>query len=87
MNKINIKPVVVGLNITANAVAIQVLTLDITPEVFNLNARFFNVNQKEGLGPEVANIPFTLPLEDYENWQTNEYLENKSLAALNLEKV
>lgn len=85
MNLINIKPVAVGLNITANAVAIQVLTLDIKPIAFNLNARFFDVTEDKQT--EVANIPFTLPLEDYDNWQTDEYLENKSLAKLGLTRV
>lgn len=85
MTTINIKPVPVGFNRTANAISIQVLTLNIKPEKFNLNARFFSVIEDKKT--ELANVPFELPLEDYDNWQTDEYLENKSLQALNLERA
>ena len=85
MNLINIKPVSVALGVTANAVSFQVLTLDIWPKDFKLNARFFSVTD-EGQ-KEVSNVPFSLPLEDYENWNADTYLENKSLAALNLERA
>jgi hypothetical protein len=85
MNLIKIKPVSVGLNIQANAVAIQVLTLDIAPEKFNLNARFFFVDEETK--KEVSNIPYELPLEDYKEWITDEFLENKSLKHLNLERA
>ena len=91
MTLIKINPVVVALNTTANAVAIQVLTLDIKPQAFKLNARLFNVEPATETTPEnkteVANIPFELPIEDYDNWQTDEYLETKSLQALNLTKA
>ncbi len=86
MNLIKIKPVSVGLNIQANAVAIQVLTLDIAPEKFNLNARFFFVDEEEKK-KEVSNIPYELSLEDYKEWITDEFLENKSLKHLNLERA
>jgi hypothetical protein len=85
MNLIKIKPVSVGLNIQANAVSIQVLTLDIAPEKFNLNARFFFVDEETK--KEVSNIPYELPLEDYKEWITDEFLENKSLKHLNLERA
>ena len=84
MNLIKIKPVQVALNTTANAVAIQVLTLNIAPENFNLNARFFFVDGE--IKSEVSNVPFSLPIEDYNKWVTDEYLENASLNALNLER-
>ena len=82
MNKINIEPVVVGLNITANVVSFQILTFDLSPITFNLNARFYNETNDEL--QEVSNIPFTLPLEDYESWKSDSVLENKCLKALNL---
>ncbi len=82
MNKINIEPVTVGLGITANVVAFQVLTFDLSPETFNLNARFYNEIEAET--KEVSNIPFTLPIEDYETWKSDAVLENKCLKALNL---
>jgi hypothetical protein len=82
MNKINIEPVIVGFNITANVVAFQVLTFDLSPDTFNLNARFYNEIEAEI--KEVSNIPFTLPLEDYETWKSDAVLENKCLKALNL---
>jgi len=85
MNLIKIKPVSVGLNIQANAVSIQVLTLDIAPEKFNLNARFFFVDEETK--KEISNIPYELPLEDYNEWITDEFLENKSLKHLNLERA
>jgi hypothetical protein len=85
MNLIKIKPVEVALNTTSNAVAFQVLTLDIAPEKFNLNARFFFVNEETK--KEVSNVPFELPLEDYKEWITDEFLENKSLKHLNLERA
>jgi len=81
MNIINITPVSVALNITANKVTFQVLTLDLTPETFNLNARFFNEEV------EVSNVPFELPIEDYTNWKSDSELETKCLAALNLTKA
>jgi hypothetical protein len=86
MTLINIKPVAVGLNQTANAISIQVLTLDLTPEKFNLNARFFSIDSKN-IQTELLNIPFELPIEDYSNWISDTYLENKSLEALNLERA
>lgn len=86
MTLINIIPVTVGYNQTANAIAIQVLTLDLTPEKFNLNGRFFYVDS-ENIKTELANIPFELPIEDYIKWLTDEYLENKCLEALNLERA
>ena len=82
MNQINIEPVIVGFNITANVVAFQVLTFDLSPITFNLNARFYNETQEEI--KEVSNIPFSLPLEDYETWKSDSVLENKCLKALNL---
>jgi hypothetical protein len=82
MNKINIEPVVVGWGITANVVAFQVLTFDLSPLTFNLNARFYNETETEL--KEVSNIPFTLPIEDYESWKSDAVLENKCLKALNL---
>jgi|LakMenE01Jun11ns_1017448.scaffolds.fasta_scaffold9567095_2 hypothetical protein len=82
MNKINIEPVTVGLGITANVVAFQVLTFDLSPDTFNLNARFYNEIEAEL--KEVSNIPFTLPIEDYETWKSDAVLENKCLKALNL---
>jgi hypothetical protein len=82
MNKINIEPVTVGLGITANVVAFQVLTFDLSPDTFNLNARFYNETETET--KEVSNIPFTLPIEDYETWKSDAVLENKCLKALNL---
>ncbi len=90
MKIIDIKPVAVGLNITANAVSFQVLTLDITPKQFKLNARFFYINAEPGLETErteVSNTPFELPIEDYNNWQTDEYLESKCLTKLGLERA
>jgi len=84
MNLINIKPIAVALNTTANAVSFQVLTLSLPPQNFLLNARFFQVD--ENLKVEVSNVPFELSLEDYENWQNDTELENKCLAALNLER-
>jgi hypothetical protein len=85
MNQINIEPVTVGFNITANVVAFQVLTFDLSPITFNLNARFYNETKDEI--KEVSNIPFTLPLEDYETWKSDSVLENKCLKALNLVKL
>jgi hypothetical protein len=82
MNKINIEPVTVGFNITANVVAFQILTFDLSPIEFNLNARFYNKIEAETI--EVCNIPFTLPIEDYETWKSDAVLENKCLKALNL---
>jgi hypothetical protein len=82
MNKINIEPVTVGLGITANVVAFQILTFDLSPDTFNLNARFYNEIEAET--KEVSNIPFTLPLEDYETWNSDAVLENKCLKTLNL---
>jgi hypothetical protein len=82
MNQINIEPVIVGLGITANVVSFQILTFDLSPITFNLNARFYNENNDEL--KEVSNIPFTLPLEDYETWKSDSVLENKCLKALNL---
>jgi hypothetical protein len=82
MNQINIEPVTVGLGITANVVAFQVLTFDLSPITFNLNARFYNETKDEV--KEVSNIPFTLPIEDYETWKSDTELENKCLKALNL---
>jgi hypothetical protein len=82
MNKINIEPVVVGWNITANVVSFQILTFDLSPLTFNLNARFYNETEEKI--KEVCNIPFTLPLEDYETWKSDSVLENKCLKALNL---
>jgi hypothetical protein len=82
MNKINIEPVTVGLGITANVVAFQILTFDLSPITFNLNARFYVETEKQI--KEVSNIPFTLPLEDYESWKSDTELENKCLKALNL---
>jgi hypothetical protein len=82
MNQINIEPVTVGFNITANVVAFQVLTFDLSPLTFNLNARFYLETEEEI--KEVSNIPFTLPIEDYETWQSDAVLENKCLKALNL---
>jgi len=82
MNQINIEPVIVGFNITANVVAFQVLTFDLSPITFNLNARFYFETEEEI--KEVSNIPFTLPIEDYETWKSDSVLENKCLKALNL---
>ena len=84
MNTINITPVVVAFNTTANAVSFQVLTLNLTPTEFKLNARFYNVHEKQTT--EVANIPFALPFEDYENWNSDLELENKCLSALSLQR-
>lgn len=84
MNTINITPVVVAFNTTANAVSFQVLTLNLTPTEFKLNARFYNVQEKQTT--EVANILFALPLEDYNNWNSDVELENKCLSALGLQK-
>ena len=82
MNKINIEPVTVGLGITANVVSFQILTFDLSPIEFNFNARFYVETQDQI--KEVSNIPFTLPLEDYESWKSDSVLENKCLKALNL---
>lgn len=89
MNKIKIKPISVGLNTTANEVSIQVLTLDITPEAFKLNARFYDTQTigEETTSKEVYNAPFELPIEVYNNWQQDSYLENESLAKLGLERA
>jgi len=84
MNTINIKPIAVALNTNANAVSFQVLTLTLPPQTFLLNARFFQINQDST--KEVINIPFELPLSDYENWQSDAELEDKCLVALNLER-
>jgi len=84
MNIINIKPIAVALNTIANAVSFQVLTLSLPPQTFSLNARFFQVT--EDSKNEVSNVPFTLPLEDYETWQNDTELENKCLEALNLQR-
>jgi len=81
MNIIDIKPVAVALNVTANKVAFQVLTLDLTPKTFNLNARFFSDKV------EVSNVPFELPISDYNDWKSDLELENKCLTALNLERL
>jgi hypothetical protein len=85
MNQINIETVTVGLGITANVVSFQILTFDLSPIEFNLNARFYNETQDQI--KEVSNIPFTLPLEDYESWKSDGVLENKCLKALNLVKA
>jgi hypothetical protein len=85
MNQINIIPVTVGFNITANVVSFQILTFDLSPITFNLNARFYVETQDQI--KEVSNIPFTLPLEDYESWKSDGVLENKCLKALNLVKA
>jgi len=82
MNQINIEPVTVGLGITANVVSFQILTFDLSPIEFNFNARFYNETEKEI--KEVSNIPFTLPIDDYESWKSDAVLENKCLKALNL---
>lgn len=81
MNIINIKPVLVGFNLTANKVSFQILTFDLSPKEFNLVAKFYNDNN------EIANIPFELPIEDYNNWKSDSGLENKCLVALNLDKA
>lgn len=91
MTLIEIQPVAVGFGVTANHVAIQVLTLDIKPKEFNLNARFYNVipatDDKPEQKEEVANVPFSLPLEVYDNWDNDLYLENESLKKLNLTRA
>ena len=85
MNTINITPVTVAFNKIANAVSFQVLTLDLTPEKFYLNAKFFNVFENNKI--ELANVPFELPIEDYKNWQNDAELEAKCLTALNLNRA
>ncbi len=85
MNTINIKPVPVGFNKLANAVCFQVLTLDLNPNKFYLNAKFFNVSESNKI--ELANVPFELPIEDYKNWQNDAILETKCITALNLERA
>jgi hypothetical protein len=85
MNQINIEQVVVGFNITANVVSFQILTFDLSPIEFNFNARFY-VETAEEI-KEVCNIPFTLPIEDYETWKSDAVLENKCLKALNLVRL
>lgn len=85
MNIINIIPVAVGLNITANAVGFQVQNFNLTPEELPMNARFYNVEGESKT--EVSNIPFTLPKSVYDKWTTDSYLETESLKALNLTKV
>ena len=84
MQKINIIPIVVALGISANAVSFEVLTLPIPPTTFKLNARFFNV--QEDKTEEVSNVPFELPLEDYNNWQSDTILEDKCLTKLGLKR-
>jgi len=84
MNTIKIEPVAVALNVLANAVSFEVLTLQIPPTTFNLNARFFSINGEQKT--EVANISFSLPLADYEAWQSDAELENKCLIHLKLTK-
>ena len=83
MELIKIKPVPVSLGTTANAVLFQVMTLDLSPSEFKLNARFFNVEKETKT--EVANVPFELPLADYETWTNDEVLADKCLTKLNLE--
>jgi hypothetical protein len=78
---IRIKEISVGFNLTANMVSFQVLTFDLSPIEFKLVAKFYFDNN------EVANVPFQLPIEDYNNWKSDSGLENKCLVALNLEKV
>lgn len=78
---IKIKEISVGFNLTANNVSFQVLTFDLSPKEFNLVAKFYCDNN------EVVNVPFQLPIEDYNNWKSDSGLENKCLVALNLEKV
>ena len=84
MQKINIIPIVVALGISANAVSFEVLTLPIPPTTFKLNARLFNV--QEDKTEEVSNVPFELPLEDYNTWQSDTILEDKCLTKLGLKR-
>jgi len=81
MNLINIKPVFVALNTTANKVAFQVLTLDLSPKEFKLNARFYQDDA------EITNIPFELDLSFYESWTNDVELENECLKHFNLERA
>jgi len=78
---IQIKEISVGFNLTANNVSFQVLTFDLSPKEFNLVAKFYFDNN------EVANVPFQLPIQAYDNWKVDSTLENKCLVALNLEKA
>jgi hypothetical protein len=81
MNTINILPVFVALNTTANKVVFQVLTLDLSPTEFKLNARFFQDTN------EITNIPFELPLSVYELWTDDKYLEDVCLSHFKLERA
>jgi len=85
MAKIKIEPVSVAFNTTANAVEFQVSTLTLSPTTFDLNAKFYN--EIEHLSFEVSNVPFSLPLEDYNTWDSDVELENKCLAYLNLTRA
>ena len=84
MNTINITPVAVGLNQAANAVLFQIQTLNLPPTEFIFNARFFWITNN--IQKEVANVPFLLPIEDYNNWNSDVELENKCLSALSLQR-
>lgn len=77
---VKIIPTPVALGVLADGFDVQVLTFNLAPDTLPCNGKFYKD------GKEVANVPFELSKDVYENWLTDQYLIEQSMLVLGLKQ-